>query len=195
MSAPYREAAGAATYYGGMCPSQPKGVPGFWYSGDPKQESSRTALKALRDYRTAEQDMRRRTREALGINEKDMQALRHLMRAQQQGNNLGPTDISRLLAMSTASTTALIDRLVSSGHIRRQLHPTDRRALELVPTEKSSREMREILGPMHRRMMDVATSLSPHEAEIIARFLQNITDIIDDKPSTAEEPGKASGPS
>ena len=178
-----------------MCPSSPAGVPGFWYSGDPDQESGRTVLKALRDYRAAEQDMRRRTRDALGVNEKDMQALRHLMRAQEQGNSLGPTDISRLLAISTASTTALVDRLVSSGHIRRQLHPTDRRALELVPTEKSSREMREILGQMHQRMMAVAKSLSPDEADIVARFLQRLTDVIDEKPAPSQQSDEISGPS
>jgi DNA-binding MarR family transcriptional regulator len=176
-----------------MCPSNAAGVPGFWYSGDRDQESARTVLKALRDYRAAEQDMRRRTRDAMGINEKDMHALRHLMRAQQQGNSLSPTDVSRLLAISTASTTALIDRLVSSGHIRRQVHPTDRRALELVPTEKSSREMREVLGPMHHRMMAAATSLSAEEAEIVTRFLQRLTDVVDEKPSSAEQPDEVSG--
>lgn len=178
-----------------MCPSSSAGVPGFWYSGNPDQESGRSVLKALRDYRAAEQDMRRRTRDALGINEKDMQALRHLMCAQEQGNSLSPTDVSRLLSISTASTTALIDRLVSSGHVRRELHPTDRRALELVPTEKSSREMRKILGPMHHGMMAVAEALSPQDAEIVARFLQSLTDVVDEKPAPAQQPGEISGPS
>lgn len=164
-----------------MDPSSPSGVTGFWYPTRPEQEPARAVLNTLRDYRSAEQEMRRRTREELGINEKDMQALRHLMRAHQQGVALGPTDLSRLLSISTASTTALIDRLVSSGHIERRLHPTDRRALELVPTEKSDTEMREFLGPMHERMMAVAASLSPEEAEIIAVFLQRITDALDEK--------------
>ncbi|WP_341395402.1 MarR family winged helix-turn-helix transcriptional regulator [Arthrobacter sp. G119Y2] len=178
-----------------MCPTASSGVPGFWYSGDPDQEPGRTVLKALRDYRAAEQEMRRRARDSLGINEKDMQALRYLMRAHEQGNSLGPTEVSRLLAISTASTTALIDRLVSSGHIRRQLHPTDRRALELVPTENSSREMRELLGPMHHRMMAVAASLSTDEAEIVAGFLQRLTDVVDEKPAAAENTGDGSAPS
>ena len=116
-----------------------------------------------------------------------MQALRHLMRAHQQGIFLGPTDLSRLLYISTASTTALIDRLVSSGHIERRVHPTDRRALELVPTSKSDKEMQDVLGPMHERMMAVASSLSPHEAEIVAGFLQRITDAVDEK-SVVENP-------
>ncbi|WAP51728.1 MarR family transcriptional regulator [Arthrobacter sp. ATA002] len=150
-------------------------------------------LKALRDYRAAEQDMRRRGRVALGINEKDMQALRHLMRAHEQGNNLSPTDVSRFLSISTASTTALIDRLVSSGHIRRKLHPTDRRALELVPTEKSNREMRELFGPMHQRMLAVATALSADEAEVVAGFLQQLTDVVDEKPASTGQTDEVSG--
>lgn len=178
-----------------MHPSTSAGVTGFWYAGQPDQESGRAVLNALRDYRLAEQDLRRRTRDKFGINEKDMQALRYLMRAHHQRDSLGPTDLSRLLGISTASTTALIDRLVSSGHLERRRHPTDRRALELIPTKKSNIEMREVLEPMHNRMMDVAAALSPDEAQIIAGFLQRLTDIVDEKPATSPELDATAEPS
>ena len=58
--------------------------------------------------------------------------------------------------------------------------------MELIPTKKSNIEMREILEPMHNRMMDVAAALSPDEAQIIAGFLQRLTDIVDEKPASSE---------
>lgn len=177
-----------------MGPSSTSGAGGFWYPERPEQEPARVVLNTLRDYRSAERDMRRRTSAELGINEKDMQALRHLMRAHRQGISLGPTDLSRLLNISTASTTALIDRLVSSGHVQRQLHPTDRRALELIPTLKSDSEVRDVLGPMHERMMAAAASLSPAEAATVAAFLQRLTDAVDEKPEPAMPANQPSPP-
>ena len=127
--------------------------------------------------------MRSRIRDHMNINEKDMLALRHVMHAHQHGNPLGPTDLSRLLSISTASTTALIDRLVSSGHVQRQLHPTDRRALKLIPTDKSNVEIHETLGRLHERMMEVASSLSPEEAEVVIRFLHLLRETVEDRKS------------
>ena len=180
---------------GGMCPSSHSGASGYWYSGTPDQGPARAVLEALRNYRSAELEMRRRIREEMNINEKDMVALRHLMQAHQHGDALGPTDLSRLLAISTASTTALIDRLVGSGHIQRQLHPTDRRALRLVPTAKSHVEMHSTLGRLHERMMKISASLTPEEAAAVARYLGQLADIMGDEPEPTQQTDPLAGPS
>jgi DNA-binding MarR family transcriptional regulator len=91
--------------------------------------------------------------------------------------------------------TTLIDRLVDSGHIRREPHPTDRRALILRPTPGSDQEVRHTLGGMHRRILDVASALSPEEARVVMDFLQNMreaVDTIDDDPR--DEQPKDAGP-
>ena len=167
-----------------MAPSTASEVTGYWYPGNTDQSPARAVLEALRHYRSAEQGMRQRIRGEMNINEKDMQALHHLMRAHQRGAALGPTDLSRLLSISSASTTALIDRLVSSGHIQRRLHPTDRRALELIPTEKSDTQMQETMGRLHERMMKAAASLTPDEAAVVTRFLGLLTETVDQEPGT-----------
>lgn len=176
-----------------MCPSSATGsatsVTSYWYPGDPDQEPSRLLLEALRNYRAAEQQMRQRIRDEMKINEKDLVALRHLMHAHQHGNALSPKDLSRLLSISSASTTALIDRLVSSGHIQRQLHPTDRRALRLIPTHKSNVEMQETLSQLHERMMEVTESLTSKEAETVTRYLVRLTEIVKNEPETTPPSG------
>ena len=178
-----------------MCPSTVSRVASYWYPGAPDQEPAKALLEALRDYRTAEQEMRRRIRDEMNITEKDMLALRHVLHAHQRGNPLGPTDLSRLLSISSASTTALIDRLVSSGHVRRQLHPTDRRALKLIPTDKSSTEIHETLGRLHERMMEAASSLSHEEAEVVTRFLHLLQETVEKEPAAPQQGSPLAGPS
>ena len=168
---------------------------GYWYPGIPDREPARAVLKALREYRTAEQEMRQRIRNDLNINEKDLQALHYLMHAYQHGNALGPTDLSRLLSISTASTTALIDRLVGSGHVERQIHPTDRRALKLVPTDKSHVDMQTSLHGLHERMMNNALSLSPQEADVVTRFLLALTETVAQEPQAPRNSDPIAGPS
>lgn len=133
-------------------------------------------LNALRDYRTAESAMRRRSREAMGMGEKDMLALRYLLEANRAGTPLTPGDLARRLSISTASTTTLLDRLTRSGHVRRAPHPTDRRALVVLPTADTDGEVRSTLGSMHDRMLGVARSLDPEQAEIVTDFLTAMAD-------------------
>ena len=94
------------------------------------------------------------------------------------GEQAGPKDLSRILGITTASTTSLIDRLVSSGHVRREPHPTDRRSLVIVPTAATDAEVRATLGDMHRRMMAVAEELSDEEARTVVRFLRRMSEAI-----------------
>ena len=131
-------------------------------------------LKALRNYRLAEVATRRSARDSMGMGETDLLALRYLLRAQATGEQVGPKDLSRLLGITTASTTSLIDRLVRSGHVRREPHPTDRRSLVIVPTVATDSEVRATLGEMHRRMMSVAEELSAAEARVVIDFLSRM---------------------
>jgi DNA-binding MarR family transcriptional regulator len=92
---------------------------------------------------------------------------------------VGPKELGARLGVTSASTTTLVDRLVKSGHVRREPHPTDRRALILRPTPGSDQEVRHTLGLMHQRMMDVASSLSADEARVVVGFLRRMRDAVD----------------
>jgi len=86
-----------------------------------------------------------------------------------------------MLGITTASTTSLIDRLVSSGHVRREPHPTDRRSLVIVPTAATDAEVRETLGEMHRRMLAVAEGLSAEESRVIVSFLRRMAEALNEQ--------------
>lgn len=151
---------------------------GYWYA-DTGYPGGVDVLNALRTYRAAEAAMRRRTRDSMRMNETDLLAIRHVMRAHKAGHSISPKDLSRLLNISTASTTGLIDRLVASDHLMRRPHPTDRRSVELVPTASADKEVRETLGDMHQRMIAIADALNPDEASIVARFLHDMTSALE----------------
>jgi DNA-binding MarR family transcriptional regulator len=153
---------------------------GYWYEQETEQQTGAVVvLNALRDYRASEAAMRRRTRSSMGMGETDLLALRYLLQAEAAGKTVGPKELGARLGVTSASTTTLVDRLVKSGHVRREPHPTDRRALILRPTPGSDQEVRHTLGLMHQRMMDVASSLSPDEARVVVGFLRRMRDAVD----------------
>jgi DNA-binding MarR family transcriptional regulator len=137
-------------------------------------------LQALRRYRTAETRMRARTRQEMRMGENDLLAVRHVIRGRQTGRYISPKDLADLLDISSASTTTLIDRLEKSGHIERRPHPSDRRALILMPTESADARVREALAHSHERMLAVAQELTPDERRVIVAFLDAMSGAVGD---------------
>ncbi|MCE0509327.1 MarR family transcriptional regulator [Microbacterium aurugineum] len=159
---------------------------GYWYP-DGGNISTVDVLNMLRRYRAAETAMRARTRASMGMNETDLMALRFLLREQRAGRIVRPIDIAKMLDISTASTTTLIDRLEKGGHVRREPHPTDRRAGVVVPTVSSDEEVRATLGAMHRRMLALVDELSDDERAVVTRFLAGMTAAIEEASDLDQE--------
>ncbi|CAD5990885.1 MarR family transcriptional regulator [Agreia sp. COWG] len=151
---------------------------GYWYGDEPRDRTGVDALNALRRYRSAESEMRRRTRTALRLNETDMLALRYVVNAARDDRDVSSKDLAGYLGISSASTTVLVDRLVASGHMNRSKHPRDGRAVVLTVTPNTHQEMRTAFGDMHIRMMDVARGLSSHDAGVVSAFLDSMTEAV-----------------
>lgn len=151
----------------------------YWYAGDGAASRGRQILHALRMYQAAEVAMRRRTRSAMGMGENELLALRYVIRAGTQQRTVTPTDVSKYLGISTASTTALLDRLEAAGHVVRHRHPTDRRSVQLAVTASADESVRATLGAMHERMMGATREIDDTEAAAIVAFLERMTDAVD----------------
>src|SRR5690606_16371800 len=76
----------------------------------------------------------------------DMRALHFLIVARHSGAVVTPSAIAAHLKISTASTTKLLDRLEAGGHIRRDRHPTDRRALAITVTDETREAAMQTVG-------------------------------------------------
>jgi DNA-binding MarR family transcriptional regulator len=137
-------------------------------------------IVTLLEYRSAEEAMRRRTGESMRMGSNDLQALRFLLKAQGAGRTVSGRELADHLGMTSASVTALLDRLTKSGHVQRTPHPTNRRSNMITATPGSDEEVRQTLGAMHRRMIDTSRALSDVDAELVTTFLAAMTAAVDD---------------
>ena len=80
-------------------------------------------IDAVRTITLAEELRRHALAAAVGLPNTDVTALVHLRRE----GELGQGELAARLAITTGSTTTLVDRLVDHGFAVRKAHPTDRR--------------------------------------------------------------------
>ncbi|RKR73237.1 MarR family winged helix-turn-helix transcriptional regulator [Frondihabitans australicus] len=172
---------------------------GYWYDEPDTAETDRgiRVLNALRRYRAAESDMRRRTRTSMKMGETDLEAIRFLLRAQMRDEPVSAKDLADHLGITTASTSVLVNRLVKSGHLERHPHPTDRRGVLITTTDSSDVEVRATLDGMHARMIRIAEGLDETASTTIAAFLDEMAEALavddDAEPDGARTEVEAAG--
>lgn len=154
--------------------SQDPSPPSYWYSENRDDMRGARVMEALRSYRAAEMTMRRRTQQSMAMGENELLVLRFLTRAASAQRDVTPIDLARHLDVSTASVTALLDRLERSGHLMRRPHPADRRKVLVTTTPHANDEMREVLTAMHARMMQATRGMTESEADAVTAFLRRM---------------------
>jgi DNA-binding MarR family transcriptional regulator len=105
----------------------------------------------------------------MGIGLTDLDALEYLER-------FGPMTQRALgarLLLTSGATTMLVDRLESVGLVRRGPHPTDRRALLVIPeAQKALPRLPEMEG-YHQALAAASAALSDRSAQQLAGFLHD----------------------
>jgi len=148
----------------------------YWYADEPEVTS---VLEALRAFRRADQEMRRRAAAGMGMNETAMRALQVVVARERRGLAVSPHHLARALAISTASTTKLVVRLVASGHLVRSPHPRDRRGVVITATPHAHAEVRERLAAMHQHMATVASRVPARSRAHGRTFLLDMAELLD----------------
>jgi DNA-binding MarR family transcriptional regulator len=154
-------------------------APGFWYDEDSRVDAV-DVLNALRRYRTAESSAQRRVREELGIGENALMALRVLVDAETSGRTVNSKELAERLGITAASTSALVDRLVRSGHVERHADPADRRGVILTATGRSMRRALAVIGDLDSRAVEVAQHLPPEDMAVVVAFLRQMAGAVDE---------------
>lgn len=140
-----------------------------------------TAMARLRDVERRLSDVARRY---MRLNETDMRALQYLIVARNRRETVTPGTLARHLGITTASTTKMLDRLQSAGHISRATHPTDRRALAIEINPDTAAVARETVGRQQSRRFGPAAQLDQDQRKTVIAFLN----------ATAEALEQAMGP-
>lgn len=109
----------------------------------------------------------------LAVNPTDLQAMQHLI----QSGPTGPTALAKLLGISTAAVTSVVDRLVALGHASRTQHPTDRRGIVIVPNPASVKRAMDTLMPMIMGIDGVLGEFDPDEQAIITAYLERVLEV------------------
>jgi DNA-binding MarR family transcriptional regulator len=78
----------------------------------------------------------------------DFQALLHIMVAESAGQPLTLAQLRQRVDMSAAAVTYLVDRMIDSGHIRREADPDDRRKWLLRYEEHGMNVARAFFTPL-----------------------------------------------
>jgi DNA-binding MarR family transcriptional regulator len=115
----------------------------------------------------------------------DLNALAVIMRHTANGAPVTPGLLRKELNLSSPATTALIDRLDSSGHVVRERDSADRRQVHLRMTPKAFEEGAAIFTPLSRRMSSAMANFSPAELETVTRFM---TVMVEATVAAREEP-------
>jgi DNA-binding MarR family transcriptional regulator len=104
----------------------------------------------------------------------DLNALSVIMRHTARGEVVTPGVLRKELNLSSPATTALIDRLHSSGHVVRERQGTDRRQVQLLMTPKAYSDGGAMFLPLARHMGAALAGFTPEELEIATRFMNSM---------------------
>lgn len=97
----------------------------------------------------------------------ELHSLRHLSL-----RPMGPAELARLLGVTTAASSGIVDRLAANGHVERRPHPEDGRRTEVVVTPSGRAEVLQLLAPMFQGLSDVDGSLSAEDRVVVERYLR-----------------------
>lgn len=136
--------------------------------------SASAVLDALWAYEAAEGAIRLRLRDSMLVCENDMLALEKLIEAQEREIALTPTNITRELGISSASTTAMLDRLERSGYLRREPHPFDRRKVFVTLGDRPMEGLRRSGSEVQHRVEDVIADMPAGSASVLVDFLSRM---------------------
>ena len=147
-------------------------------------------IRALREYTELSERVVDLTGAAHGLHRTDMRTLSLLMRRQAQGLVTTPSDLSRILGLSSASTTALVDRMERQGHAQRTRSETDRRSVSISHTDSAAQEGRALFVPIAQHTMRHLSQFTDEELETAVRVLQAATAAMADAERELGEGGR-----
>ncbi|HEY2054185.1 MAG TPA: MarR family transcriptional regulator [Solirubrobacterales bacterium] len=130
---------------------------------------------AVRANQLATDKMDETAARGMGVNRTDGRALDIVER-------LGPVTAGKLscdAGLTSGAVTAVIDRLVEKGYVRRVADPDDRRRVLIEKTDKLDEVSKRFYGPLAERSLPLIDKFSNAELEAIVRFLKMGTDIVE----------------
>ena len=113
-----------------------------------------------------------------GLGRTDVRALVAIMDAARRGEALTAGALGAAVDLSSASVTALVDRLERVGHVRRVRDPADRRRVVLEMSDSAMAAGAEFFGGLNRDLVTAMAVYSAEELAVVRRFLEEMIRVI-----------------
>ena len=115
----------------------------------------------------------------LGINSSDFECLDLVRRAPDGAITAG--DLASAAGLTSGAITGVLDRLERAGLVERARDRADRRKVMVRPTPCVEKTVPLLFEPMHRAMVEMWTSYSDRELELILGFLTRVGEVMRQK--------------
>ena len=145
-----------------------------------EDHSAREALESLvaadlREMSTESDQIGRLFAVSHDVRPTDFRALLHIFVAEAAGRPMTSGDLSQRMGLSGAAITYLVDRLIESGHIRRDSHPADRRKVVLRYSQPGLDTARSFFNPLgmhtHAALVDLPDADLAAAHRVFAAFI------------------------
>ena len=113
-----------------------------------------------------------------GLNRTDVRALVAIMDAARSGRPMTAGALGAAVELSSASVTALVDRLERVGHVERVRDEEDRRRVVLSLTPSAMSAGGQFFGGLQRDLVEAMSRYSDEELAVVRRFLEDMTEVI-----------------
>lgn len=155
----------------------------------PRQRLERQIVDRLRWYVVQSEHVAHAFAGRHGLHPTDVAALIAVMQAEAGGEPLTPGGLSTRLRLSSAATTAVIDRLERAGHIRRSREDADRRRVHLRYAEPGMALAMSFFGPLGQRTDRIMAGFDDTELATVHRFLEAMGEVMENHRRSVETSG------
>ena len=121
-----------------------------------------------------------------GLGRTDVRALVAIMDAARAGQALTAGGLGAAVDLSSASVTALVDRLERVGHVHRSRDPGDRRRVVLSASDTAMEAGRAFFGALQGDLTGAMARYTDEELAVVDRFLREMTAVIERHARTGE---------
>ncbi|WP_313355621.1 MarR family transcriptional regulator [Microbacterium sp.] len=143
-------------------------------------DTANKIIDALRRYQEADDAMHARARDSSSMSDNEIRIIQFLLNAARSDDRVTPTTLSKHLGVTSASMTALLDRLERAGAIERVRHPSDRRSLVITATPFAEQTVGAPVMAFQQAIRQIAADLTDVEHAAVVRFLDRLTGAMDD---------------
>lgn len=148
---------------------------------DSRAQSSLIALRRI--LRATEENMRLLAR-ATGLTAPQLMVLQIV----EDAGEATPKTIALSAGIAPATATAIIEKLVQKGHVRRQRGQTDRRQYWVSLTSEGAAALHHAPDPLHQRFTEKFETLPDWEQAMIVAALERVAGLISAHPADQAAP-------